>query len=516
MAFPRRDIPKMTRAGQPGEPRRLFLRYLRDRRLWPSIERAIDYLDSMVGSRRGDLNAGAVLDLFGDPKLARCLLASLGESYRFRALSFRDMLGDAANLLATQGIVTPADLRDRAYLALQDRHGGVLEPEERERFLTELAASLGLSGATLEEMLFLDSERNQRLVRIGPKPDVTGVVARYNAMLTLSVLRQASVIEITLPGLSRSSVETIAARWEVVARRRTGDVWRLSGRQDGRGSWARFGGKLARCAVHLILLCEQDPDGWAQVHLDERRTRFVLDSKVIATLRLKHRLVAGPAAALQAARMVMSLGEGRRERGLAGWVARRTLEPIVHHQIIVLPEFTMTRGDIAVALVPVSSQGDLEAVRTLRGWRPVIALGELASSDDVPVVSGHDSSGLGAALEQVVHEASRPTPANLVTEELRVAGWVPWDRLTTLLGPIGSDGGVVAGRLGVSNVAVVPGTGVFRADWLETWQRRFEDGKLDIAGLRSALAHALGDMARADALTLHLLTQTPVTARQAA
>ncbi len=64
MAFSRRAIPKMTRSGQSGEPRRLFPRYLRDRRLWPGIERAIDYLDSMIGSRRGDLNADAVLDLF--------------------------------------------------------------------------------------------------------------------------------------------------------------------------------------------------------------------------------------------------------------------------------------------------------------------------------------------------------------------------------------------------------------------------------------------------------------------
>ncbi len=516
MAFSRRAIPKMTRSGQSGEPRRLFPRYLRDRRLWPGIERAIDYLDSMIGSRRGDLNADAVLDLFGDPKLARCLLASLGESYRFRPLSFHDTLGDAANVLAARGIVTPVDLRDMAYLALQDRYRGVLAPEERERFLEQLAAPLGLSGATLEELLFLDSERNQRLVRIGPKPNVADVVARYNATLTLSVLRQASVIELTLPGLSRSVVDVIAARWQVAARRRSGDIWRLSGRQDGRGSWARFGGKLARCAVHLILLCEHEPDGWAQVHLDERRTRFILDPKVIGTLRLKRRLVASPAAVIQTTRLIMSLGEGRRERGLTGWVARQALEPIVCDAMIVLPEFTMVRGDRAVALVPVSSQGDLEAVKVLRNWRPVLALGDIAGSDDVPVVSGYEPAGLWAALEHVVRDVPRPTPAGLVQEELRAAGWAPWERLTALLGPIGSDDRLVADTLGVTNVVVVPGAGIFHAGWLEAWQRRFEDGTLDIPGLRTALAHALGEMARADALTLHLLTHTPAIARRAA
>ncbi|MER3437561.1 MAG: hypothetical protein C4346_08205, partial [Chloroflexota bacterium] len=175
MAFQRRDIPKITRASAPGEPRRLFPRYLRDRRLWPGIEQAIAYLDSMVGRRRGDLAGDAILDLFGDPKLARCLLASLSESYRFQTPSFHDVLGDSANLLQEHRITAPVDLRAMAYQALQAQSQGVLVPAEREAFLEGLASPLGLTGTALEELLHLDAERNQRLLRAGPRPRVEDV-----------------------------------------------------------------------------------------------------------------------------------------------------------------------------------------------------------------------------------------------------------------------------------------------------------------------------------------------------
>src|SRR5690606_4889467 len=110
-------------------------------------------------------------------------------------------------------------LRDLVYRTVELQHRGVLGPEGRPGFLADLGQEIGVPADLLDEALHLDAERNQRLVRIGARPEVPDIVARYNALLTLSVLRQASTIELELPGLSPATVETIAARWDIAPRR---------------------------------------------------------------------------------------------------------------------------------------------------------------------------------------------------------------------------------------------------------------------------------------------------------
>jgi len=60
---------------------------------------------------------------------------------------------------------------------------------------------------------------------------------------------------------------------------------------------------------------------------------------------------------------------------------------------------------------------------------------------------------------------------------------------------------------GTDQAELVPGAGLFRYDWLRAWLGDFTSGALTISELRHALADALGDVARADALTLHLLSR---------
>jgi hypothetical protein len=403
-----------------------------------------------------------------------------------------------------------------AYQALQARSQGVLAPAEREAFLEELASPLGLTGNALENLLHLDAERNQRLLRVGPRPRVEDVVARYNALLTLSVLRHASVLDVTLPGLSRHAIETITAHWQVAARRLRGDVWRLGGRQDGRGSWARFGGKLARCAVHLLLLCPGEPSGCADVHLDERRTRFVLDEKVIGTIRLRHRVAAGPDAVTQVAQAMSPSGEVRRALSAAGWLVRRALEPVVLDQTLVLPEIVLTREDTSVAVVPVAGHAALDIMETVQVWRPVIGIGQLAGSAKIRVVAGDDPIAFERALEETVRDHPGASLAHLVQEALRDAGWVPWERITAVLGSKEPDAVRLAAIAGTDQAELVPGAGLFRHDWLRTWHDRYASGALTISELRRALADNLGDVASADALTLHLLSRASETAQRRA
>jgi hypothetical protein len=513
MAFRRQDIPKTTRRGKVGEPRRIYPRYLRDASYLPKIELAIGYLDGMVGRKRGDLSPDAVIDLFGDPKVARCVLTCLSESYRYRTPEFAEVVGEEAALrLAGWDLLAAVDIRDLVYRTLNEERQGVIDPAERVAFLNRIGETLGVEDDALDQLLHLDAERNAILVRIGERPRAEDVVARYNALLTFSVLRQSGTIELELPSLTASTVEAVCARWDVSYRRLGRDGWRLSGRKDALGSWARFGIKLARCASHLVMLAPETPSGLATVHLGDQTSRFVLDAKAVATLRPKHRVVAGPDGLIRAAILADELTASR--RGAAdngrGWTVRRAVEPIVADDAVVLPELLFVRGQMVVSLVTADharSQSTATALRRVHAMRPIAAYGAVAEAKDVPMV--RSAADVWSLLERLEAAAAPPTtPVERLRDELIATGWVKDERVVDVLGgdapkrikPLVEDG----------EATLVPGFGLCRISVLEDWGDRYLNGEVDVRALREELATQVGDLAAADALTLHLLSRQPL------
>jgi predicted nuclease of restriction endonuclease-like RecB superfamily len=213
MAFRRQDIRKTTRRPKDGGMRRLYPRFVRDRSFDESIERAIAYLDGMVGQRRGDLAAETMVDLLGDPKFARCILACLADTFHYRTPSIAEAIGsDAARVLEGEGVTSAADLRALIYDAVNSTRAGFVTSSERSRFLSEQGHALGLSADDLDRVLHLDAERNAVLVRSGDLPDPQHIVARYNATLMLSVLRHARTVSLELPGLSADTIGAVCER----------------------------------------------------------------------------------------------------------------------------------------------------------------------------------------------------------------------------------------------------------------------------------------------------------------
>ncbi len=513
MAFRRQDIPKTTRRGKDGEPRRIYPRYLRDASYLPKIELAISYLDGMVGRKRGDLSPDAVLDLLGDPKLSRCVLSCLADTYRYRTPEFAEVVGEEAALrLAGWDLMTAADVRDLVYRTLNERNQGVIDPADRTSFLDGVGETLGVDHDTLDQLLHLDAERNAILVRTGERPRAEDVVARYNTMLTFSVLRQSSALELDLPGVPATTVEAVCARWDVACRRVAGETWRLSGRKDVFGSWARFGIKLARCGVHLLMLAPETPSGLAAVHLGEQTSRFLIDAKAVATLRPKNRAVAGPDGLIRAAILAEELTASRRSSAETGrgWTIRRATEPIVADDAVVLPELLFVRGQTIVPLVVADqprSTPARDAVRRAHALRPVVALGTVADLGDVPIV--RDAAEVWSLLARLDAAANGPmTPVERLRDELVATGWVKDERVIDVLGgdapkrikPLVEDG----------EAAIVPGFGLCRISVLDEWGDRYLAGEVDVRLLREELAAKVGDTAGADALTLHLLSRQPL------
>src|SRR5579871_2109117 len=89
------DIRKTTRRVSSGDGRTLHPHFLRDQSLAPRIERAIQYMESMLDRPRRELDQEILMQLFGDHKLARCIVACLAATYRHRSRSFAEMLPTA-------------------------------------------------------------------------------------------------------------------------------------------------------------------------------------------------------------------------------------------------------------------------------------------------------------------------------------------------------------------------------------------------------------------------------------
>ncbi len=521
MAFRRQDIPKTTRKGAEGEPRKLYPRFAKDRALLPKVELAIGYLDGMVGRRRGDLSPDVVLELFGDPKLARCVLACLADSYRYRTPEIAEVVGEeAAEALAAWELLTPIDLRGHVYRAANARHGGFVADAARGAFLAEVAGTLGLSAALLEELLHLDAERNALLIRVGPRPRAEDVLARYNATLALSVLRQASEVTLELPGLDAATIETVCARHAVGVRRLGAETVRLGGKRNALGAWGQFGTRVARCALHLILLAPRTPSGSATVHLNDQGLAFALDGFAIGALRPKLRAAAGADGVIRGATLADEVGALRRKAGgghggINGWTMRRAPEPVVVEGALVLPELAFTRGQTTVAVVPVPDGAGraaaLAALAQTRTARPAIALGAADGAAE-PVLTRPDAAALVALLDAAADGLVGPTPLGVVADEVLSVGWVDAGRLVEVLGDRGDLAARVEPLTAEGETAFVPGFGLCRVGVLEDLLDRTTTGPrpLDVAALRAEVAARVGGGPGADALTLHLLSRHAV------
>jgi hypothetical protein len=512
MAFRRQDIAKTTRKGGEGEPRRLYPRYAKDKALLPKIDLAVGYLDSMVGRRRGDLAPDALLDLFGDPKLARCFLACLAENYRYRTPTLAESLGaESARRLSKHGLRNPTEVRAFAYLAANQRRDGFVVPIERGAFVAELAAELGVSSGDFEGGLHLDAERNAVLVRTGERPNAPDVRARYNATLTLSTLRHASEVTLVLPGLGRDAVEAMCDREGVSCRWQGADTVRLLGRRSALGSFAQFGVRLARLATGLILISPGAPAVTATIYLNGQPLAYSLEGFALGALRHPARAAAGPEEAAAMGELLGSMAAFRRKEAgaLRGWTLRRATEPLVVDGAIVMPELICLRDEASVVMVTVPAddrrEAAEEAVARIAAVRPVVALGD----------AGRAAPGLlvpdAAILVEMLDAAAGARPASrtalgLVAEEVGARGWVSIGRLEELFGNETDLGDRLRPLTADSGTTLVPGIGLCRSEMLTRLAGPIGRGPLDIAELRASVASAVGEGPAADALTLHLLT----------
>ncbi|MGH2514390.1 MAG: DUF790 family protein, partial [Ktedonobacterales bacterium] len=453
------DIRKTTRRAGAGEPRTVYPRFLRDRALAPRIELAVRYLESMRGRTRRELDEEVIVQLFGDHKIARCIVASLATTYRHRARTFAEALSpERAEVLAARGIVTPSDLRLWLFRRANTTHAGFVAAATRPAFVRAAAEELGLTAHDIDVLIGLDLPANAILVRTGPAPKADDVIARYNYEMAAVLLANASIVRLSLSRVVRDAetIRSICAEVGVTAEL-AGRELVLQGRQDALGGWARSGARLVQ-TLSALLACELPARaGEALVVAPEGgEWRFRLDASVLTDLgapgAANTPLCDTPAllATLRGhAALTSDFAALRRAGSADGWTLRRAGDPIVCAGATMPALAICVRGTRRVYLVPEpASSSGAARLMSLAARIPLVALriaddGAATPTREAPglliltYLCRRDLAALPSLLARAAGDAERASDTETLValvEEAHAAGVLPDARLAERLG----------------------------------------------------------------------------------
>lgn len=512
MAFKITDFKKTTRKA--GDAHLLYPHQIRDDRHTAAISYAVAYYERMVGRRRAEFEAETLLEFFGDARLARGLVACLGRTYVWREQSFAEAFGaETSQGLWRAGMATPAALRARLYGLANGRYGGVILPAERAEALAFLCAELPLTPAQFERALTLDAEDQRILVKQGPTPEPSALIASYNYHSVETALCHAAWLRLSLRGpvwnIVRSA-HNLARRYRLryaisaMPRSLFDDQVELTiyGARDAMGSWTRAGRRLARLLLRLLAAHPASlAGGEAQVQLQGRTTLLRLDERLLQTAGLAAYAAQysedDSAAWEEDSADTLRRAWGRAFVGgrTAGWRLRRDPEPLIGAGAVVVPDFALQRGHERLALCLAASRVAAEALaRDLAqlGGRPAALMvvpdyvAETLRSCPVPLATYADQPA--EAIPALTAILERSYPRRSATSQL-----TPWQRLellvaeesfvgeetvAALLGCPPEEAARTVQRWGGPALHVLPGLGVCAPDALDDIRHLIDQGEI--------------------------------------
>ncbi len=391
MAFRLEDFKKTTRKSADGArvPASVYPHQMKDKKAVTRLELAIRTFDSLAGKRRGEMDAGVMADFFGDPRIARGVVACLGQFYKYRTPRFEEVVGDAAaRRLSDAALDSPMALRAHTYTHVNREHCGFLTEAQRAACYTQLGEPLGLSAHEWDSLLHLDAEENQILTRVGPVPTPADLAAQYNFHSLDTPLRRAT--RIVLAGLSLSTTEaadvrSLARHLGVKAVVGDGGAGVTLTDLEMSSLLPRRPGRLSRALLHLLQAFGQKSlTGHADALLGTRTFRLALNGDVFKMLGLSltpPELGAGGRTPFRrrfeaAAALHKNLLKRRTQGEAAGWRIARLPDPVVTAGGVLLPDFRLTRADRPVYVVlgeEVQGEWDAPILAAPVGRKPISA-----------------------------------------------------------------------------------------------------------------------------------------------
>jgi len=317
MAFRQEDFKKTSRKGGGDAPASVYPHQLKDKKTQARLEIAIRTFDGAVGKRRRDMDAQAMTDFFGDPRLARGIVACLGQFYKYETLDFAQAVGrDAAVRLGAQGLTRPVEVRADTYAWVNENAGGFLTEAGRAEAYEQLGSRFCLSAHQWDTLLHGDAEDNQVLSRLGGVPTPADITALYNFHSLDTVLRRATTI--TLRGLALPA----------------GDA------ADVRALAKSLGAAYAT----------RQTTGWVDAKIGARPFRLALGLDALRALGMPSKRAADGEKPMFRRRFEAGLALHkdllkRRAKGeVNGWRIKRLPDPLVTATGVLLPDFTLSRG----------------------------------------------------------------------------------------------------------------------------------------------------------------------------
>src|SRR5690242_10362554 len=152
-----KDVRFMVRRSADGAPT-LHPRLLKDRSIVASVDIALQYFETLRGSARRELDPEALVHFFGDYKVARGMVASLGRTYRYQTPRLDHVVTQtAARRLKRAGVALPGDLRALLWDEANAEGDGFLVGERRALVNGGLERRLALRSGELDRLLYLDA-----------------------------------------------------------------------------------------------------------------------------------------------------------------------------------------------------------------------------------------------------------------------------------------------------------------------------------------------------------------------
>ena len=369
MAFRLEEFKKTTRKSAGGGiPASVYPHQIKDKKALARLEIAIRLFDGSVGKRRRDMDAQAMTDFFGDPRLARGIVACLGQFYKYETPDFGQMVGRAAaGRLREAGLARPLDIRADTYAFVNQQHSGFLTEAQMAACYAELGKRFCLTAHQWDTLLHLDAEDNQILTRVGGVPTPADIVALYNFHALDTPLKRATQIVLVGLPLSVSDASDIRALARALGVRAvvSGETVTLTDTETS-PLLPRRPGRLSRCLLYLIqAYATRATTGYADTLLGTRKFRLMLGIDSLKALGMPGKRGPEPAEKpafrrrFEAGALLHKDLLKRRARGEAnGWRIKRLPDAVVTAQGILLPDFKLMRDD-ATAYVLLGSSPTL-------------------------------------------------------------------------------------------------------------------------------------------------------------
>ena len=452
----------------------------RSREVRAQLAIAVRYFETMVGQRRAAFDSEALVGLFGDPKLARGLVAAFARYYRYRRLDYAEVIPQAlADGLYEKRLGTPAALRANLFRFLNTApRCGFAAEGDRADLLAAFGADLGLDPEQVHDLLWLDGEENSVLMRLAT-PDPADLVALYDFLGLETLLRYTSRLDLEFRATAgeavRRDLRLLLGHYDLTCdldEVPAGQPWRLTvrGRADARGSWARHGKALARLRVRILAAHPGAVEsGEAQIERSAASAVLRLDAALLGQLG------ADPAAAGDGDApevLTPAACAGLRGAGLpASWKVKLDPEPLVGTRGVLAPlALAMHRGR-RIYLLSVADTVALtrleRALPALAGRADLLLLvpPALLASRPLPApalaVAPGEPPDLGALVGLLEQHWGRSGPAAAPADEVaaitlllgrvRREGCVPAADVRAALGEVPPPGPLPGGR-GVESV----------------------------------------------------------------